>query len=153
RSTHQLGPHRIVQNVIRFLLCTLVMSQSVLEKVPLPLNAQRSSGPSFPIRNHTLNRSLRRRKTDQPVNMVRHDQKQIRKPQPAVLTECDTVQQGLRNLRFSQLVSVTHLAINRQVVNLLLRINPEGHAVGKMLSLWQVHGWERNKALIKAEVC
>src|SRR6185369_7511899 len=81
RTRHQLLSNRILQNVVCFLPPAFVMAQPMLEKIILPGNSDFLGGPFLPLAYDHSDRSGGWRKREERVEMVGHQQEQIRSPQ------------------------------------------------------------------------
>jgi hypothetical protein len=69
---YQPRTDRIFQNILRFLLETLVVAKSMLKKIPLPIESKSAGRPSFPIAD-TFGCIVLGRKAEHEVNMIWHN--------------------------------------------------------------------------------
>ena len=61
-SLDKAGPHRIGQNVIRFLTQALLLAKPMFKEIAMPVNVQGLGSPFFPFADDGLNALLRARK-------------------------------------------------------------------------------------------
>ena len=86
---HEFFSHRILQNVIRFFPATFIMPQAMLKEITLPMDADGLSRPFFPFTDDQFDRFVRGWKRNQCMNVIRHDQKNMRPPKVMILTMPD----------------------------------------------------------------
>ena len=80
RPFDQFLTDRILQNVISLLAPALIMPQPMFKKIALPADAQCFGRPFFPFAHDRLQRLPRWWKRQQGVQMIRHEQEQMRPP-------------------------------------------------------------------------
>jgi hypothetical protein len=127
-ALYQPLSQRIVENVISFLSPTFsFFPQPVLEKITLPGQPESLGCPLFPLAVYGSEGLVRGRKRQQSMSMdvVRHEQKQMRPPKACFLSVPDRLENHFSYTRDSQLVCPPHGAIDRDEENFLLRIYPQ----------------------------
>jgi len=78
RTCDKSSPHRICQDVISLLPPAFVVSQTVFKEIILPCETDVFARPFLPFGNDATDGFVRRRERQQGVQMIRHQQKQIR---------------------------------------------------------------------------
>ena len=120
----QAFPYGIAQNIIRLVPAAFLVSQPVFEEITLPANAQGLSRPFLPFADDELDGFVGWWKGNQCMNMIGHEQKDIRPPKILLLPMPDRFKECIGDLVGGQLIRSTQFAIDGNEVNLPLRINP-----------------------------
>ncbi|HTB82533.1 MAG TPA: hypothetical protein VK742_02660 [Candidatus Sulfotelmatobacter sp.] len=150
RTCDEFFPDRIFQNVIRFLFPAFIIPQAVFKKVALPKDAGLFRRPFLPFADDILDSFAGRRKRNQRMQMVRHQQKQMRPPQEFFLPMANRFKNACGNLRQGKLISASRLqartprglfaviksfpAVDRYEIDFLLRVNPQWNVVRECFS-------------------
>src|SRR6266540_2673004 len=101
------------------------MSQPMLEEITLPGNAEFFCCPFLPFTDNQFERFARWRKRQQRMQMVRHEQEQIRPPQELFLPVTDGFKQSLGDdVGQRELIFETFFAFDADEIYFLLWINP-----------------------------
>jgi hypothetical protein len=129
RTRDQFLAGWVLQNVIRLLATALVISQAVLKTITLPVDAEFFGSPFLPFADHSSERFSGGWKGKQGVQVIGHEQEQIGPPQKLLLAVTEGFKQRWRDIRQGELISEALLAIDRDKINLLLRINPRWNFV------------------------
>jgi len=124
RTVCQVFPYGIKQNIIRLLPAAFLVSQPVFKEITLPAYTHGFGRPFFPFADDELDGFVGWRKGNQRVNMIGHEQKDIRPPKTLLLPMPDRFKEWLGDLVGGQLIRSTQFAIDGNEVNLPLRINP-----------------------------
>ena len=125
RTLDQFLAHGILQNVIRFIPAALFASQAMLEKIALPADAHGFGRPFLPFADNELERLAGRRERNQRMNVIRHEQKNMRPPEILILTMPDGFKENRCDCVRGELVGHARFAIDGDEINLFLRINPQ----------------------------
>jgi len=139
-SHHQFFPHGIFQDVIGLFTAAFFLSQPMLKEIPLPANAESFCRPFLPFADDMFDRFARRRKRNQGMEMVGHQQKNMRPPQSLILPVTDGFKERRRSFFDGQLVGSAQFTIDGDKINLPLRINPQRDCVRQGFSAGNVHG-------------
>jgi len=107
RTVCQTFPYGIAQNIIRLVPTAFLVSQPVFEEITLPANAQGFGRPFFPFADDELDGFVGWRKGNQRVNMIGHEQKDIRPPKTLLLPMPDRFKQRLGDSVGGQLIRFT----------------------------------------------
>ena len=136
----ELFPYGISQDIISLFPAAFLMPQPMFKEITLPADANVLGRPFFPFADDALYGFTRWREGNQGVNMIGHEQEQIRPPKPFLLSMPEGFEESRRNFIYGQLVCSSHFAINGDEVNLSLRINPKGDFVRQWLPAGNGHG-------------
>ncbi len=139
QTCNQTLAHRICQNVIRFLTSTLVVPQTMLKEIALPDDADFFGSPLLPFRDNLFERLSRRRKRQKCMQMIRHEQKQIRPPQKRLLSMPNCFKQFFSYIRQSELIHKTLVTVDGNKIDLLLRIHPQRHLMRQAFATRNFH--------------
>ena len=131
RLRDELLSDGILQNVIRFFAPAFVMSQPVLEEIPLPDNASFLGRPFLPFADDGFERLARWRKRNQRVNMIGHEEEKIRPPQKFFLPVTNGLEEVCGNVRYCELILEAFRAVDGDEIDFLLGINPQRDFVGQ----------------------
>ena len=139
RSRHEFFPHGIFHNVICLLPPAFIVPQPMFKEVALPADAGLLGRPFFPLAHHRLQRLAGRREGNQRVQMIRHQEKNVRPPKKFLLPVTDGFKQTDGNLRPGEVVGKTFPAIDADEINFRVRVHPQRDGVGQSFSLGNVH--------------
>ena len=89
QARDQLLANGILQNVFRFLAPAFVLAQPVFKEIALPDDAEFLGRPFLPFFDDELQRFPGRWKGKQCVQVVRHEQEEMRPPQQLFLSMAD----------------------------------------------------------------
>ncbi|HNQ74664.1 MAG TPA: hypothetical protein PKN95_13820 [Verrucomicrobiota bacterium] len=162
-ASDKLFPNRIFQNVIGLLPPALVVPQAMFKKIALPADADFFCRPFLPFADDALDGFVGRRKGNQRVQMIRHQQKQMRPPQESFLPMADSLEQTNGNFRRGELIAISQFrvgtlrcgvrtaqravptivksfpAVDGDEIDFALRVNPQWNVVWQCLSFGNVH--------------
>jgi len=131
--------HRILQNVIRLCPAAFFLSQAMFKKVALPVDADGFGGPFLPFTDNQLDRLAGRREGNQGVDVIGHEQENMRPPKSLLQAMLDGFKNGRCDVVRGKLVDPARFAFDGDEVNFLLRINPQRNFVRQRFSSWNVH--------------
>jgi hypothetical protein len=95
RTRRQLFAHWVFQDIFGFLLATFVVAQAMLKEISLPANPDLFGCPFFPFANNVLHRFARRWKRKQCVQMIGHQNEQVRPPKKRFLSVTHGLEQSV----------------------------------------------------------
>ena len=139
-TRREFFPHGILQDVISLFPTAFCVSQPVLEEIALPANARGLGRPFFPFADDEPDAFAGWRKGNQGVNMIGHEQENMRPPKSLLLPMPDGFKESRRNFVRGQLAGSTQFAIDGDEVNLPLRINPQRNFVRQRFPSGNGHG-------------
>ena len=114
----------------------------MLKEIPLPNDADYFRRPLLPFTDDGLQRLAGGRKGNQRMQMIRHQQKNVRPPQKLFLSVTDGFKQSRGDFRQSKLVAAAFPAVDGDEINFAVRVNPQWHVMRQRFSLGRVHGWK-----------
>jgi len=139
-TRREFFPHGIAQDVISLFPAAFCVSQPMLEEIALPANAHGLGRPFFPLADDELDAFAGWRKGNQGVNMIGHEQENMRPPKSLLLPMPDGFKESRRNSVRGKLVGPTQFAIDGDEVNRPLRVNPQRNFVWQRFPSGNGHG-------------
>ena len=92
-----------MQNIVGFVLDVFFITQTVLKEIALPRNGATLRQPSFPEPNG-LGKDFLGRKTNQKMNVIRHEQGEMAEPMLPLIIETNVIENGLANWIFIKMI-------------------------------------------------
>ncbi len=138
-ASDKFFPHGVFQNVICFLPTAFIVPQAMFEKIALPADADFLRRPFFPFADDGLDCFAGRRKRNQRVQMVGHEQKNVRPPQKLFLPVTAGFKETFGNFRQRQLVATALQTVDADKINFPVWVNPQWNIMRQGLSFGRVH--------------
>ena len=87
----QASANRVLPNVVRFFSEALVVTQPVIEKIPLPLDANRPGNVFLPFTYNLCHRFVRW-KRGQGMQMIRHQKQEVHPPIATLMEDTNRIE-------------------------------------------------------------
>ncbi len=135
----QPGALRIAQDVVRFLLLGLIPPQAVIEKIPLPADAQHSCSEFLELRDFPRQRMFQQWKPDQAMHMIGHNHEETAPPDAVVVSVSDRLEQCRGAIGAQQVIRATRRRADRDEKRRLLRWDAQRCLVRQTLAIGIAH--------------